>query len=149
MVIIAQAIEEINEIINKELGVDSTYNPLKSKTITLPNYDKSNLCWFLFNKKKKKFIRYKKSRRFRKNSATKKVFNTINTNSWGINFKKSWKNIYSNSKFKTKKQSDWEKWEKNFTHALTVNQLVDLKTMYKHFSLKRVDKYVFENPPLL
>ena len=44
MVIIAQAIEEISEIINKELGVDSTYNPLKSKTITLPNYDKSNLC---------------------------------------------------------------------------------------------------------
>ena len=30
--------EEINEIINKQLGADSTYNPLKSKTITLSNY---------------------------------------------------------------------------------------------------------------
>ena len=26
--------EEINKFINKQLGVDSTYNPLKSKTIT-------------------------------------------------------------------------------------------------------------------
>ena len=39
--------------------------------------------------------------------------------------------------------------EKKFTHTLTTNQLVDLKNIHKHFSLKRVDEYVFENPPLL
>ena len=39
--------------------------------------------------------------------------------------------------------------EKKFTHTLTANQLVDLIKIYKHFSLKRVDEYVFENPPLL
>ena len=39
--------------------------------------------------------------------------------------------------------------KKTFTHTLTVNQLVDLKKIYQHFSLKRVDEYVFENSPLL
>ena len=39
--------------------------------------------------------------------------------------------------------------KKTFTHTLTVNQLVDLKNIYQHFSLKRVDEYVFENSPLL
>ena len=39
--------------------------------------------------------------------------------------------------------------EKKFTHTLTANQLVELKDIYKYFSLKRVDEYVFENPPLL
>ena len=39
--------------------------------------------------------------------------------------------------------------EKKFTHTLTANQLVDLKNIYKHFSLKRVDEYVFKNPLLL
>ena len=94
--------EEINEIINKQLDIDLTYNPLKSKTITFKLWRKSNLCWFLLNKKKRKFICYRKSRRFRKNSTTKKVFNAINTNSGRINFTKSCKNIYNNSKLKTK-----------------------------------------------
>ena len=39
--------------------------------------------------------------------------------------------------------------EKKVTDTLTSNQLVDLKKMYKDCSLKRVDEYVFENPPLL
>ena len=39
--------------------------------------------------------------------------------------------------------------EKKFTHTLTANQLVDLKNICKHFSLKRVDEYVFKNPLLL
>ena len=39
--------------------------------------------------------------------------------------------------------------KKKFTHTLTANQLVDLIKIHKHFSLKRVDKYIFENPPLL
>ena len=70
--------EEINEIINKQLGVDSTYNPLKSKTITLSNYEINRIFVDFLLIKKRKFIRYRKSRRFRKNSATKKVFNAIN-----------------------------------------------------------------------
>ena len=37
--------------------------------------------------------------------------------------------------------------EKKITHTLTANQLVELKNIYKYFSLKRVDEYVFENPP--
>ena len=65
--------EEIDEIINKQLGVDSTYNPLKSKTITLSNYDINLIFVDFVLIKKRKFIRYGKSRRFRKNSATKKV----------------------------------------------------------------------------
>ena len=39
--------------------------------------------------------------------------------------------------------------EKKITHTLTANQLVDLKNIYKHFTLKRVDEYVLENPSLL
>ena len=39
--------------------------------------------------------------------------------------------------------------KKKITHTLTANQLIDFKKIYKHFSLKRVDEYVFENPPLL
>ena len=39
--------------------------------------------------------------------------------------------------------------EKQITHTLTANKLVDFKNIYKHFSVKRVDEYVFENPPLL
>ena len=39
--------------------------------------------------------------------------------------------------------------KKKFTHTLTTNQLVDLTKIYKHFRLKRVDEYVFKNPPLL
>ena len=39
--------------------------------------------------------------------------------------------------------------DKKFTHTLTANQLADLKNIYKHFSLKRVDEYVFKNPLLL
>ena len=70
--------EEINEIINKQLGVHSTYNPLKSKTITLSNYEINRIFADFFLIKKRKFIRYRKSIRFRKNSATKKVFNAIN-----------------------------------------------------------------------
>ena len=38
--------------------------------------------------------------------------------------------------------------KKKITHTLTANQLIDFKKIYKHFSLKRVDEYVFENPPL-
>ena len=45
--------EEINEIINKQLGVDSTYNPLKSKTIILSNYyiNRIFVDFFLIKKK--------------------------------------------------------------------------------------------------
>ena len=80
--------EEFNETINKQLGVDSTYNPLKSKTITLSNYDINRIFVDFFLIRKRKFIRYRRTRKFKKNSTTKKVFNAINTNSWGINFKK-------------------------------------------------------------
>ena len=38
--------------------------------------------------------------------------------------------------------------KKKITHTLTANQLIDFKKIYNHFSLKRVDEYVFENPPL-
>ena len=38
---------------------------------------------------------------------------------------------------------------KKITLTLTTNQLVDLKNICKHFSLKRVDEYVFKNPLLL
>ena len=38
---------------------------------------------------------------------------------------------------------------KKNTHTLTSNQLVNFKKIYKDFSLKRVDEYVLENPPLL
>ena len=80
--------EEFNETINKQLGIDSTYNPLKSKTITLSNYDINRIFVDFFLIRKRKFIRYRRTRKFKKNSTTKKVFNAINTNSWGINFKK-------------------------------------------------------------
>ena len=80
--------EEFNETINKQLGIDSTYNPLKSKTITLSNYDINRIFVDFFLIRKRKFIRYRRTRKLKKNSTTKKVFNAINTNSWGINFKK-------------------------------------------------------------
>ena len=39
--------------------------------------------------------------------------------------------------------------KKKLTHTLTANQLVDSIIIYKHFSLKRADEYVFKNPLLL
>ena len=79
-----------------------------------------------------KFIRYRKSRRFRKNSYLRnnaKIYPTTQ------NLRQKGNLIERNGK-------------KTFTHTLTANQLVDLKNIYKHFSLKRVDEYVFENSPL-
>ena len=48
--------EEINEIINKQLGVDSTYNPLKSKTITLSNYEINRIFDFFLIKKGNSYV---------------------------------------------------------------------------------------------
>ena len=101
--------EEINEIINKQLGVDSTYNPLKQKAITLSNYYINQIFVDFFLIKKRKFIRYKKSRIFRKNPTTKKVFNAINANSWELilrNNAKIYTKFKCNSKFMTKRQFD-------------------------------------------
>ena len=51
--------EEFNETINKQLGIDSTYNPLKSKTITLSNYDINRrifVDFFLTKKKENSYV---------------------------------------------------------------------------------------------
>ena len=50
--------EEINKIINKQLGAHSTYNPLKSKTITLSNYDINRIFvdFFLIIKKGNSYV---------------------------------------------------------------------------------------------
>ena len=58
--------EEINKIINKQLGAHSTYNPLKSKTITLSNYDINRIFVDFFLIKKRKFICYRRSEDLKK-----------------------------------------------------------------------------------